>query len=125
MNTGLKWFPFPLTLAACAIAACSTPVAADSTADLIMNLKCEGSTSAEIWKNRKTGGLLFRATSPAGKMVSYLGKTKKTEGVKVYQFQDGSTEYWVWDGDLDNPQAVWLETYKNGRQVQRQSCQRL
>lgn len=123
----INWQKFLLigVLISSAIAAGTRPAPADSTADLIMNLKCEDATTAEVWKNRKTGGLFFRAETPSGKLTSYLGKTQKTEGVKVYKFQDSSREYWVWDGNLDNPQAAPLEIYNNGRLVKRHSCQKL
>jgi len=120
-----KWLTLPWALSACAIAAFGLSATADSTADLMMNLNCDGGTSAEVWKNRKTSGLFFRSESPSGKWVSYLGKTQKTEGVKVYKFQNGSTEYWVWDGNLDNPQSASLEIYQNNRLVKRQSCKKL
>lgn len=125
MRPGLSWFVLPCAAVVGAIAPWTLPAAADSTSSLVMNLSCDGSTSAEVWKNRKTGGLFFRGTSPTGKMTSYLGKTQKTEGVQVYKFQNGSMEYWVWDGSLDSPKAASLEIYKNSRLVKRHECKRV
>lgn len=125
MSIALSRFVLPCMTIACAIAASTLPAAADSTSSLVMNLSCDGSTSAEVWKNRKTGGLFFRGTSPTGKMTSYLGKTQKTEGVQVYKFQSGNMEYWVWDGNLDSPQAASLEIYQNSRLVKRHECKRV
>jgi hypothetical protein len=125
MKIGLLGFVVPCVAVVSAIATSTLPAAADSTSSLVMNLSCDGSTSAEVWKNRKTGGLFFRGTSPTGKMTSYLGKTQKTEGVQVYKFQSGNMEYWVWDGNLDNPQAASLEIYNNSRLVKRHECKRV
>ncbi len=103
----------------------SPPAIADSTADLVLHLKCQDGYNVEVWRNRTTKGLTYRSTSPAGNLVSYQGMSKKTEGTTVYKFFNGSYQYWAWDGTLDSPQAGTLEVYQNNRLSSRRTCKKV
>jgi len=95
---------------------------ADSTSSLILNLQCSGGYNINVWKNRTSGKLLYRSTSPNGKLSVNAGTSQNTEGVKVYKFQNGNYKYWVWDGTLDSQQAGTLEVYKNNRIIMKRAC---
>ncbi|MBO3457694.1 hypothetical protein G7B40_016850 [Aetokthonos hydrillicola Thurmond2011] len=95
---------------------------ADSTSSLILDLRCRGGYNVNVWKNRTSGKLLYRATSPNGKLSINGGTTQNTEGVKVYKFQNGNYQYWVWDGTLDSQSAGTLEVYRNNRIIMKRAC---
>lgn len=98
---------------------------ADSTASLVLHLKCQDGYTVEVWRNRTTQGLTYRSTSPSGNLVSYQGMSKKTEGTTVYKFLNGSYQYWVWDGTLDSPNAGTLEVYQRDRLSSRRTCKKI
>ncbi len=101
---------------------CSLPAAADSTAALILSMKCRGGYNVDIWQKYGSGELLYRATSPKGNVSLGRGTSKKTEGVRVYKFRNNSYEYWVWDNSLDNNQSGQLEVYKNDKIQMQRTC---
>lgn len=71
------------------------------------------------------GRFSYQSRSRTGGNLSLTGGTaQNTEGVRVYKFRNGNTEYWVWQGTLDNPNAVRLETYQNNRILSGISCVR-
>ncbi len=100
----------------------SLPASADSTADLILSTKCRGGYNINIWQNKTSRELLYRATSSKGNLNLGRGTVKATEGVRVYKFRQGNYEYWVWDGTLDSPQSGTLEVYKNNRILMQKAC---
>lgn len=100
----------------------SLNASADSTAGIILSTKCMGGYNINIWQNYTSGELLYRATSPNGNLSLDGGTSQATEGVRVYKFQNGNYEYWVWDGTLDDPQSGTLEVYKNNRILMQQAC---
>jgi hypothetical protein len=122
MKTLLKRFTLLLAVTTCISANLSLPAAADSTADLIVSLKCRGGNNINVWKKRTSGELLYRATSSKGNLSLGKGTSKATEGVRVYKFRNANYQYWVWDGTLDNKQAGTLEVYKNNRLQMRRAC---
>jgi hypothetical protein len=97
---------------------------ADSTAGIILSTRCQGGYNINIWQNRTSGELLYRATSPKGDLSLDGGTRQATEGVRVYKFRDRNYEYWVWDGTLNDPQSGFLEVYKNNRISMRQPCRK-
>ncbi|MBW4542056.1 MAG: hypothetical protein KME43_23370 [Myxacorys chilensis ATA2-1-KO14] len=119
MKTLLKRSTLLLALVPCLAANFSLPAMADSTADLLLNLNCQGGYNINVWKTRKSGELLYRSTSSNGNLSLERGTSQATEGVRVYKFQNGDYQYWVWDGTLDSQQAGTLEVYKNNA-IQRQ-----
>lgn len=98
------------------------PASADSTANLLLNLQCEGGYNVDIWKTKQSGELLYRSTSSNGKLSLGRGTSQATEGVRVYKFQKGNHQYWVWDGTLDSQQSGTLEVYKNNTIQRRYAC---
>lgn len=108
-----------LALATSMIANIALPVSADSTANLLLNLQCEGGYNVNIWKTKESGELLYRSTSSNGNFSLGRGTSQATEGVRVYKFQNGDSQHWVWDGTLDSQQSGRLEVYKNNA-IQRQ-----
>ncbi len=125
MKSVLKPAVVAIAAFTCAAGMLTRPAAADSTADLVLNLSCQGGYHIEVWRNRTTKGLTYRSTSPSGNLVSYQGLSKKTEGTTVYKFFNGNYQYWVWDGTLDSPNAGTLEVYKSDRLIMRRQCKKL
>jgi hypothetical protein len=123
MKKLLKTSTLLLALTTC-ISAIALPAFADSTADLILNLKCQGGYNINVWKKRASGELLYRSTGSGGNLNLGKGSSKATEGVKVYKFRNNNYEYWAWDGTLDSQQAGTLEVYKNNRLLMRQVCKK-
>jgi len=122
--TLLKRAALLLALPISVLANFSLPVSADSTAGIILSLKCQGGYKINIWRNYTSGELLYRSTAPNGNLSLGGGTRKVTEGVLVYKFPNGDYEHWVWDGTLDNPQSGTLEVYQNNRIVMQQACQK-
>jgi hypothetical protein len=124
MKFMLKRVTLPITACICLLSISSQPVSADSTASLIVNLKCQGGYNIQVWRNRTNNRLTYRSQSPSGNAVSYQGTSRATEGVMQYKFRNGSYEYWVWDGTLDSTNAGTLEVYRNSRLLMRRQCQK-
>jgi hypothetical protein len=122
MKTLLKKSALFLALPICILANFSLPASADSTAGLILSMKCQGGYNINLWKKNASGELLYRSTSSKGNLSLGGGTSKATEGVRVYKFRKGNYEYWVWDGTLDSPQSGTLEVYKNNRILMQKSC---
>jgi hypothetical protein len=111
-----------LALAISMTANFALPAKADSTANLLLNLQCQGGYTVNIWKTKASGELLYRATSSNGNLSLGRGTSQATEGVRVYRFRSGDYQYWVWDGTLDSQQSGTLEVYKNNAIQQRYAC---
>ena len=124
MKTLLKRFALLFALPICALANFSLPASADSSAELILSLSCQGGYNINIWQNYASGELLYRATSSNGNLSLDGGTSQATEGVQVYRFQNGNYGYSVWDGTLDSSQAGTLEVYKNDQILMQQPCTR-
>ncbi|WP_293153967.1 MULTISPECIES: hypothetical protein [unclassified Microcoleus] len=122
MKKLLKKSALLLAMPICILANFSLPASADSTADLILNMKCQGGYNINLWKKNASGELLYRSTSSKGNLSVGGGTSKATEGVRVYKFRNGNYEYWVWDGTLDSPQSGTLEVYKNNRILMQKAC---
>lgn len=122
MKAVLSRSTFLLALTICIAANFSLPAAADSTASLILSLRCRGEYNVNIWKTNTSGELLYRSTSPNGSLSLGRGTSQATEGVRVYRFRNGNYEYWTWDGTLDSRQSGTLEVYKNNRIQMRRAC---
>jgi hypothetical protein len=122
MKTLLKSSTLLLALTISILANFSLRAAADSTAGLILNMKCQGGYNINVWKKHSSGELLYRATSSNGNLSLGKGTSQATEGVRVYKFRNGNYEYWAWDGTLDSQQSGTLEVYENNRILMRQAC---
>ncbi|MEP0873465.1 hypothetical protein NDA01_27270 [Trichocoleus desertorum AS-A10] len=122
MKTFLNGSTFLLALATCIAVNFYLPATADSTASLILSLRCRGGYDVNIWKTKASGELLYRSTSRNGNLSLGRGTRQATEGVQVYKFQNGNYQYWVWDGTLDSKQSGTLEVYKNNYIQMQQAC---
>jgi hypothetical protein len=105
-----------------ALATVPLPADADSTADLILSMKCGGGYNVNIWRNYRSGKLLYRSTSRNGNLSLGRGTRQVTEGVRIYKFRNSDYQYWVWDDTLDSAQSGTLEVYQNNRILMRQDC---
>lgn len=122
MKTLLKRLALLFALPICTLATFPLPASADSTADLILSLSCQGGYDVNIWRNRTSGELLYRTISDNGNLSLGEGTSQATEGVRVYRFRNGNYQYWVWDGTLDSSQSGTLEVYQDNRILMRQDC---
>jgi hypothetical protein len=82
-----SWLLILFVLTICVWANFSLKVSADSTADLILSMKCQSGYNINVWKNYSSGELLYRSTSSHGNLSLGKGKRKATEGVRVYKFR--------------------------------------
>jgi hypothetical protein len=122
MKTLLKRLALLFALPICALATFPLPASADSTADLILSMQCGGGYNINIWRNYTSGELLYRQTNPKGNLSLGEGTSQATEGVRVYRFQNGDYQYWVWDGTLNSSQSGTLEVYQDNRILMQQAC---
>lgn len=122
MKTLLKKSALLLAVPVCVLTNFSLTASADSTAGIVLSMKCQGGYDINIWRNYTSGELLYRSTSRNGNLSLGGGTVKSTEGVRVYKFRNGDYEYWVWDGTLDSKESGTLDVYKNNRILMQQSC---
>jgi hypothetical protein len=85
-------------------------------------MKCGGGYNVNIWRNYRSGKLLYRSTSRNGNLSLGRGTRQVTEGVRIYKFRNSDYQYWVWDDTLDSAQSGTLEVYQNNRILMRQDC---
>ncbi len=121
MKTFLKRFALFTALPICTLIDFSSPAAADSTADLLLNTKCRGGYNVNIWRNYNTGELLYRSNGSGGNLSLGQGTSHTAEGVRVYRFRSGNYEYWLWDG-TDSSRSETLQVYRNDRIIMQQLC---
>ena len=123
MHYLLKRAALLLAISTCASANFVLPASADSTAGLVLQLQCQrGKYNINIWRKHSSGELLYRAKSHLGALSLGKGTSELTEGVRVYKFQNGDAEYWVWDGTLDDQGSGALDVYQNKEFVRRYDC---
>jgi hypothetical protein len=121
MKTLLKSLALLVALPICALANFPLPAAADSTAELILSTKCRGDYNVNIWRKYGSGELLYRSTSRYGNLSLGRGTSHAAEGVRIYRFQNGDHEYWLWDGP-DSSRSETLQVYKDNRVLMQQLC---
>ena len=106
-----------------AFVSCFTlPASADSTADLVLSLKCQGGYNVNIWKRYNSGELLYRSTSPQANLSLGKGTRDDTGSAQVYQFKNGNYKYQVLGGKGDRQGKGTLEVYKNDRSIMSRTC---
>ena len=106
-----------------AFVSCFTlPASADSTADLVLSLKCQGGYNVNIWKRYNSGELLYRSTSPQGNLSLGKGTRDDTGAAQVYKFKNGNYKYQVLGGKGDHQGKGTLEVYKNDRSIMSRTC---
>ncbi len=106
----------------CASNYLSLPASADSTADLILSLKCQCGYNVNIWKRHNSGEVLYRSTSPLGDLSLNKGTAENTGAAQVYKFKSSNYEYQVIGGKGDHQGQGTLEVFKNGRSIMSQTC---
>ena len=85
-------------LIVCASAYFSEAASADSTADLILSLKCPSEYTINIWKRHSSGEFLYQATGLLGNLSLGKGTIENTGAAQVYQFKKGNYQYRVIGG---------------------------
>ena len=125
MKTLFQKFALVNAVATCVLGSFALPAGADSTADMVLSLRCRGGYGVQVWKDRSSDAFLYRATSHHGDLSLDGGTSQATEGVRVYRFQNGNYQYWVWDGTLDSQDAGTLEVYENNRILMQQPCRKM
>lgn len=122
MKTLLKRFALLLGLMTYVSAYFVLPASADSTAGLLLSLKCQGGYNVDVWRRYDSGELLYRSTSPQGNLSLGNGTEDNTGAAQVYKFKNGKYEYQVLGGKGDHQGQGTLEVYKNGRSIMSQGC---
>ncbi|MBE9162651.1 hypothetical protein [Tychonema sp. LEGE 06208] len=101
MKTLLKRFALLLGLMTGVSTYLVLPASADSTADLVLSLKCQGGYNVNVWKRYNSGELLYRSTSPQGNLSLGKGTRDDTGAAQVYKFKNGNYKYQVLGGKGD------------------------
>lgn len=122
MKTLLKRFVLLLGLMTCVSANFSLPASADSTADLLLSLKCQSEYTVNVWKRHNSGELLYRGTGLLGNLSLGKGTRENTGEAQVYKFKNNDYEYQALGGTKDHQEQGTLEVYKNGRSILSQTC---
>jgi hypothetical protein len=117
MKTLLKQSVFLLGLV---ISTSAHPALADSTADLIVSLKCPGEYTVNIWKRYGSEELLYRGFGPLGKLSLGKGARSSTGAAEVYKFKNSDYEYSVLKKKGEGQGTV--EVFKNSRSILTLSC---
>jgi hypothetical protein len=122
MKMLLKRFALLLSSMTCVSAYLVLPASADSTADVILNLKCQGGYNVNVWKRYDSGELLYRSTSPQGNLSLGRGTRDDTGAVRAYEFRNGNYVYQALS-DKGDHQGL-LSVYQNGHLLMQQACTR-
>ena len=110
------------SLAICTLVYFSRSASADSTADLILSLKCPNEYTVNIWKRYSSGEFLYRATGPLGNLSLGKGTIENTGAAQVYQFKKGNYQYRVIGGKGDHKNEGALEVSNDIRSILSQAC---
>ena len=122
MKPLLKQSTVLLGLAACVLAHLSLPASADSTADLVLTLKCQSDYTVNVWRRYGSGELLYRSTGPLGDLSLGKGSMENTGAAQVFKFKNGNYVYQVLSGRGDHRRQGALEVFKHGRSLLSQTC---
>lgn len=90
MKIVLKRFVLLLGLMTCVSVSFVLSASADSTADLVLSLNCQGGYNVNVWKRHNSGELLYRSTSPQGNLSLGDGTRDNTGAAQVYKFKNGN-----------------------------------
>jgi hypothetical protein len=119
MKTLLKQSIFLLGLMASTSA---HPALADSTADLILSLKCPNEYTVNIWKRYGSEELLYRGSGPIGELSLGKGASNNTGVAQGYKFKNDDYEYSVIKGKREYQGRGTVEVFKKGRSILTLSC---
>ena len=109
-------------LTTCVLAHLSLPASADSTAGLLLTLKCQSGYTVNVWQRYASDELLYRGTGPLGNLNLGKGSKANTGAAQVYKFKHGDYVYQVLGGREDHRNQGTLEVFKNGRSFLSQTC---
>jgi hypothetical protein len=121
MKTLLKQSTVLLGLITCVLTQPS-PASADSTADLVLILHCQGDYNVNVWKRYVSGELLYRGVGPLGSLSLGKGIMENTGSAQVYKFRNGNYVYQVVGGRADHRHRGTVEVFRNGRSILNQTC---
>ena len=124
LKTLLKRSASLLSLITCASAYLALPASADSTADLLLSLKCPNDYTVTVWQRHNSGELLYTAFSPLGELKLGKGTLDGTGAAQVYKLKNGDYEYIALGGTRDHQERGTLTVFKNNRSILSQSCTR-
>jgi hypothetical protein len=122
MKSLLKRSSLLLGLITCVSGYPVLPALADSTADLVLSLKCQGDYTVDIWQRQGSDELLYRATGPLGNLSLGNGTREDTGAAQVYQFENDIYKYQVLGGKGDHQSQGTLEVFRNDRSILSQAC---
>ncbi|MBW4692700.1 MAG: hypothetical protein KME27_13150 [Lyngbya sp. HA4199-MV5] len=122
MQPLLKKSTVLLGLTTCVLANFCLPARADSTAGLLLTLKCQSDYTVNVWQRYGSKELLYRGTGPLGDLSLGKGSRENTGAAQVYKFRTGDYAYQVLAGRGDHRQRGMLEVFKNGRSIVSQAC---
>lgn len=123
MKTRLKQ-TILLGLMTCVLAHLSLRASADSTAELILSLKCKGGYNVNIWKRHGSSEILYRSTSSQDNLSLGKGTRENTGAAQVYKFKNGNYKYQVLEAKGDRQGQETLDVFKNDRSILSQVCTR-
>lgn len=124
MKTLLKQSVLLLSLMTAASAYLPLPATADSTAGLVVTLKCPNDYTVNVWKRYGSGELLYRGTGLLGDLSLGKGTSNSTGAAQVYKFKHNDYEYQALVGRRDHQGQGSLTVFKNGRSILSQACTR-
>lgn len=122
MRTQLRRFAVMLGLVTSVSAQLALPASADSTAALILSLKCPNDYTVNVWKRYRSGEILYRGTGLLGNLSVDKGTIENTGAAQVYKFKHGGYTYQVVKGTKDHQGQGTVEVFKNGRSILSQTC---
>jgi hypothetical protein len=117
MNIILKRLALLLASATAISAHLALPASADSTADLILSLKCPSEYTVNVWRRHGSGELLYRGSGPLGQLSLGKGDKDSTGTAQVYKFKHDDYEYQAIGGTKDHQGRGTLEVSKDSRSI--------
>jgi hypothetical protein len=125
MKTLLKRSLILPALIAAILTQLAIPASADSTADLILNLKCPSEYTVNIWQRHNSKELLYRGFGPLGQLNLGKGDKGSTGAAQVYKFKHDDYEYQAIGGTKDHQGSGTLEVFKAGRSILSFPCKEI
>jgi hypothetical protein len=122
MKTILKRLALLLASATAISAHLALPALADSTADLILSLKCPNEYTMNVWQRHGSKELLYRGSGPLGQLSLGDGSKDSTGTAQVYKFKHEDYEYQVIGGKKDHQGSGMLEVFKDRRSILNLPC---
>jgi hypothetical protein len=125
MKTILKRLALLLASATAISAHLALPALADSTADLILSLKCPSEYTVNVWQRHSSEELLYRGSGPLGQLSLGDGSKDSTGTAQVYKFKHDDYKYQAIGGTKDHQGRGTLEVFKDGRSILSFPCKEI